>query len=250
MARGRDLAVGRAFLPVAGSEEPVSRVARTGCPLGGRTGRNACPTLEALAVFAACQFYLWWVHARFRYGWVLLLAYMISSVAWRRESEQKLGLSLFGSASGTMRWAGWPVILVTLPLLAFGYLRGRLGLQAPDAQSLLDFGGYLAWCVLQQFALQSFLHNRLMDAFPGRPHFTAALTALMFSSLHLPNPVLVVATLVGGFAMAEIFARRRNIWVLAALQALVSTVIFVSLPDEWHHRLRVGAGFYWWEVRR
>jgi len=48
--------------------------------------------------------------------------------------------------------------------------------------------------------------------------------------------------------MAEIFARYRNIWVLALGQALVSTVIFVALPDAWHHRLRVGPGYWWWEV--
>ncbi len=201
---------------------------------------------EALAVFAACQIYLWWVHSRFRYGWVLLLAYMIGSILRRGESAQKLGLRPFENASGILGWAGWPVILVLTALLAFGYGQGRLGLGWPDARSFLDFGGYLLWSVMQQFALQSFLHNRLMDAWPGRPHFTSALSGLMFGSLHLPNLVLLVATLAGGWAMGEIFARQRNIWVLGALQALTGVVILVSLPDEWHHRLRVGPGFYGW----
>lgn len=209
---------------------------------------NLAALAEALLFFAACQAYLWWVHLYFPAGRLLLLFYLIGSVIGRGRSLRELGLDIRADARGVMHLAGWPLIGVMLGVLAYGFARGRVGPTLPDGQVLRDFGGYLLWCVAQQFALQSFLHNRLMDAFPGRQHFTSLLAALMFASLHLPSPVLVIATLVGGWALSEIFARHRNIWLLAAFQALVSTALIVAFPYEVLHGLRVGPGYYRWTL--
>jgi len=209
--------------------------------------RLAAP-VEVIGIFAACQLFLWKYSQVYRRGWLLILLFLLASLLLRRPSAAKLGIS-FCHGWGALRWMVPGVVLPVAPLLIYGAREGRIGLLRPDLLAVMQFLTYLGWCALQQFALQSYLHNRLLDAVPNR-HLTSAMTAVMFGSLHLPNPVLTVATLAGGVLLGEIFTRHRNIWVLALGQALVSTVILVSLPDAWHHRLRVGPGYDWWEVPR
>lgn len=219
---------------------------------------RAVAAVEVLAVFAACQLFLWRFSQRYRRGWVLILALMLASMLVRRDSLEKLGLTL-RHAAGAARWMAVGLLLGAAPLLVFGARHGRIGLLLPDAQALVQFLAYFGWCALQQFALQSYLHNRLLDAAgpnanPAgsglRPRWTSLALGLIFASLHLPNPVLTIATLLGGVAMGEVFVRYRNIWILALGQALIGTAILVALPDAWHHRLRVGPGYHWWELRR
>ncbi len=80
------------------------------------------------------------------------------------------------------------------------------------------FLGYLAFCVLQQVGLNSFLTNRLLGALE-KPVPAALVAGVLFAALHWPNPVLVPLTFVGGAAMAWLFARERNILPLALGQA-------------------------------
>lgn len=200
---------------------------------------------EAMAMFAACQLFLWEYSQRYRRFWLALLVFMIGSVLLRRETSIRLGLRpLQGLAS--LRWVALGVAAGAGPLLLYGWRHGRIGLGWPDGLALLQFAGYAVWCLLQQFALQSYMHNRLLDSVRS-PRVSSLMTAVIFGSLHLPNPVLTIATLAGGWAMGELFTRYRNIWILALGQALVSTAILVSLPDSMHHRLRVGPGFDRWQ---
>ncbi len=203
---------------------------------------------EALLVFGACQLYLWRYYREYRRGWLLILAFIIGSMVVRRESAEKLGLSFRHAAAGAARWTAIATGAAAIPLMLYGYYTGRLDVMLPDAHALLQFTAYFVWCLLQQFALQSYIHNRVRDAAPGWRGISLVV-GVMFGSLHLPNPVLTIATFVGGIATAGIFARYRNIWILALGQALASTLIFVALPDTWHHRLRVGPGYYFWPGR-
>lgn len=203
---------------------------------------------EVLLVFAACQLYLWHRSRTNVPGVLLIFLFMVFSVALRRVGWQGLGLS-FRHGLGAGRWAAVGAAAAAVPIIVFGMANGRLGLLLPDAAAIARFAGYFAWCVVQQFALQSYVHNRLLDAV-ARPHFTSAVVGLIFGSLHLPNPVLTAVTLTGGWAMGEVFARHRNIWLLALVQAVLGIAILVALPDAWHHRLRVGPGYFWWGVSR
>lgn len=104
------------------------------------------------------------------------------------------------------------------------------------------FAGYLSFCLLQQIALNSFLTNRLLHYF-GSELPAAILAGAVFAALHWPNPVLVPLTLVGGFAMAWLFARERNILPLALGQALLGALVWWAFPLAWHHSMRVGPGY-------
>jgi len=213
----------------------------------GRISR-AIAAAEAIAVFLACQLFLWQFSQRYRRGWLLILGFILASMLLRRDSLEKLGLS-FHHTRGAARWTAIGVVVACVPILLYGALKGRVGVLVPDAMAILQFTGYFGWCVLQQFALQSYMHNRVREALPEWPG-VPLLIGVIFGSLHLPNPVLTLATFAGGIASAEVFARYRNIWILGLGQALISTALFVALPDAWHHRLRVGPGYFWWGIER
>jgi membrane protease YdiL (CAAX protease family) len=104
------------------------------------------------------------------------------------------------------------------------------------------FVGYLAFCLLQQVGLNSFLTNRLLAAFE-KPAPAAVLSGVVFAALHWPNPVLVPLTFVGGLAMAWLFATERNILPLALGQAVLGALVWWAFPLSWHHSMRVGPGF-------
>lgn len=209
---------------------------------------RAIAAAEVLAVFVACQLYLWLYYARYRRGWLLILAFIAISMIVRRETAERLGLTLAGSRGAT-RWMTVGVVASAGPLLLYGWWRCRIALAIPDAEVLGQFALYFAWCFLQQFAMQSYVHNRLRDALPGSRR-VPLIVGVIFAAMHLPNPVLTIATLVGGVLTAEVFSRYRTLWPVALGQALISAAIVVSLPDAWHHRLRVGPGYFWWGVRR
>jgi len=104
------------------------------------------------------------------------------------------------------------------------------------------FGSYLAFCLLQQVGLNSFLMNRLLAAFET-PLPAALVAGVLFGALHWPNPVLVPLTFAGGVAMTWLFAKERNILALALGQAILGALVWWAFPLVWHHSMRVGPGF-------
>jgi hypothetical protein len=203
---------------------------------------------EVVGVFAACNIFLWAYSQQYRAAMWLLVLFMLGSVLLRRESAERLGLS-FRHTRGATRWLVPGVAFAAVPLFAFGAAEGRIGLLLlPDRLLLLQFTGYFAWCVLQQFALQSYMHNRLLTAV-GNSRRTPLLIGLIFGALHLPNPVLTVVCLVGGTVMGAVFLRHRSIWILALGQALIGMMLFSSLPEDLHGRMRVGPGYHTWAAR-
>ena len=100
----------------------------------------------------------------------------------------------------------------------------------------------LIWAFAQQFLAQSFffLHFEYLLR-SGRRAVIA--TALLFSSAHIPNPVLVPATLVGGLLLSEVFRRNRTLYLLAVAHALVALCLAISIPETVLHDMRVGLGY-------
>lgn len=197
--------------------------------------------LEALAFAAFVGFYIWkWQSERPETWWVIL-SWLILSALLRRDTPKTLGWRADNLWVATKRAS-----LFFLP--ACGAICGAgvfLGMLQRLPVHLIEphrFLGYLAFCVLQQVALNSFLTNRLLGYFENE--WSAALLAgMVFAALHWPNPVLVPLTLIGGTMMAWLFATRRNILPLALGQALLGALVWWAFPLAWHHSMRVGPGY-------
>lgn len=106
---------------------------------------------------------------------------------------------------------------------------------------------YIIWALIQQFLVQSFFFLRLEQLLrSGRRAVIVA--ALLFASAHIPNPVLVPVTLVGGLILSELFRRYRTLYLLAVAQALLALPLSISVPEAVLHDMRVGIGYVCYPV--
>jgi len=198
--------------------------------------------LEALSLFAAILLYIWRWQRIHPYVWMLLLAAVVASHFLHHDTPRDLGLTLDGLRASAALTLPLTVILLA-PLVFYGFAHGRLVLGWEGKAALGWFVDYGSWCVFQQYLLQSYFHRRLMSIVPNR-HFSSLLVGVMFGAAHIPNPILMVATTLGGFMLAEVFARCRNIWPLALAQTVAGAVIAAVSPATLIHNMRVGPGYF------
>ena len=103
--------------------------------------------------------------------------------------------------------------------------------------------GYCFWALFQQYLLNGYFANRLQASFDGKyPFLVAPMAGLMFAGAHVPNPLLMGVTLVGGTVAAFAYQRHRNLFFLAFAHALIGTMLWLVVPDTVSHHLRVGPG--------
>jgi len=102
--------------------------------------------------------------------------------------------------------------------------------------------GYIVWSLLQQFMLQDYFLLRLLRLMPGKVAAVGT-AAILFASAHIPNPVLMVATLLWGVAACVLFLRYRDLYSLGVAHCLLGICIAVTVPAHIHHGMRVGLGY-------
>ena len=103
--------------------------------------------------------------------------------------------------------------------------------------------GYVFWALLQQIALNGFMVNRLRVL--NNPENICVVAGVLFMAIHAPNPVLMIATLVGGSMSAYYFiVYNRNVYVLALAHALIAASIHYFLPEAWHYGLNIGPNYF------
>lgn len=196
-----------------------------------------------------------WVQIAMVYGLILM-------ASWTPEGPTKAGLMVVATCSvaafalgsrytaddmglGLPSWRGFLLILglgalfaLTLPLLAIA-----TGLHFPPLRVVPMHAAwqYGIWALMQQFTLQSFFYLRMESLLGSRRAVVA--TALLFSSVHLPSPILTVATLFGGLFFCEMFRRYRSILPLGIVHATLGLTIAASFSDHLLHHMRVGIGY-------
>ena len=103
-------------------------------------------------------------------------------------------------------------------------------------------GGYLVWSFLQEFMLQIYVLIRLLRLIPRRS-LAIVTAALLFAIAHIPNPVLIVLTLLWGFIACTLFLRYRNLYALGLAHGILGICVAVTVPNALHHHMRVGLGY-------
>jgi hypothetical protein len=202
---------------------------------------------EVALLLAGILTYIWhWQHTSPRV-WIVLFALILVSHVLHRDTLRGLGLG--GNAlRACAQWVLPLAVLLYLPMLFYGFQHHCLAFLRPTWQSLVLLLGYGCWCAFQQYLTQSYFHNRLMLVIRNR-HVSSAVVGIMFSATHIPNLILMVATLVTGFVFAEVFSRYRNIWPLALAQAVGGLLLAAVAPDSLIHHMRVGPGYFFYGIR-
>lgn len=99
------------------------------------------------------------------------------------------------------------------------------------------------WALFQQYALNGFINRRAQLAF-GKGLKSIAIVAVIFALLHLPNPLLAVATLIGGVIWAAVYQRQPNLFALALSHTVTSITLALSISPNLLNSLRVGFKYF------
>ncbi|HTU33388.1 MAG TPA: hypothetical protein VMF66_06255 [Candidatus Acidoferrum sp.] len=186
--------------------------------------------------------FIWQLQFVARWTWMFFVVWIVVSFAVHRDLPKALGWRADNLIPASKQ------AVIFFGIMAAGLVAVGLALSAPTHLlpglfSWNRFGGYFAFCLLQQVALNSLVHNHMMSLVPNE-YVAATLTGIIFAACHWPNPVLVPLTLIGGAVMAWMFGRIRNIIPLTIGQAILGSLVFWAFPIAWQHHLRVGPGYY------
>jgi len=171
-------------------------------------------------------------------------AFMFYSHRQRGETMRQLGFRLdnFGAA---MRLLLKLFAAPALALLLYGWLAGNLDpARWRGGQSILGVPALgVLWGLLQQYALQGFIHRRALAVW-GVGRKSTLVTALVFAFLHFPNPWLTLATFLGGLVWAHAYQRVPNLYAAGLTHGMMTWVLIASVPPPLLNNLRVGYKFF------
>lgn len=105
--------------------------------------------------------------------------------------------------------------------------------------------GYLLNAFWQQLLVLGYFVPRLQEEFKDVKK-TSLWIGIAFALIHLPNPVLVPATFIGGAFGAYFFQRTRNFYALVLAHAILAVLIMHFLPESWHHHMKIGPIYFSW----
>ncbi|HEU4594330.1 MAG TPA: CPBP family intramembrane glutamic endopeptidase [Pyrinomonadaceae bacterium] len=218
---------------------------------GRVTGDRALAAWEIVSVVSSVLVAEWVVFSVGGESQLLLLvpvalAFVLMFVSHylRGESAREVGWRL----DNFLEAARLLLMLLAVPallLLAFGWLNSTLNpVRWSGGQSILGMPALgVLWGLLQQYALQGFI-NRRAQILWGRGWVSVFVVALVFGGLHLPNPVLTLATFAGGLVWAYAYQRAPNLLALGLSHGLMTWVLISSLPPASLYNLRVGFKFF------
>jgi hypothetical protein len=193
--------------------------------------------VEVVAVFSGVVAFIWRLQFTLPDFPILLLMFIVGTFFLHRDRLPDLGFGSHGLIKG-LKFVVLPTVLIAGVIVIAA--EPRLFLQV---EKLLGLRKYFAWCLLQEFALQSFFGNRL-QLIAEDPNRAAWINGAIFAAVHIPNPMLVPVTFFGGYFLTRVFFSTRNLVPLALSQAIIGSLLSIALPVAWHHGLRVGPGYY------
>ena len=227
----------RGVAPAVVAKDAHSRNISTG------SGKRAFIELTILVVLI--ELIMWIVplvpYSRVFYAAIALVIVVLLGYFYIRDgvSARELGLR-FDNLLRVLKDLSIPLALFVLVVLivGFGFGAPRFG---KKFWSMLLF--VPAWALLQQYMLLAFVGRRFRlifgEGFPG-----IVVTSVLFSLLHLPNPILMVACAAGGYLWSREYQREPNLFSNALTHAVASAFLANALPGWMLKNMVVGYNYF------
>jgi membrane protease YdiL (CAAX protease family) len=197
---------------------------------------------EVVAVFALMLFYIWGIRQFCIPLTVAILGLALASNAVRGEGCRHVGFSWTNFAT-SVRSLGPAVAGIAVLLLAGGAVEHTFR-DVTLRTAVIGFLLYCVWGLFQQYLLNGFLLNRMVEMAGGiASHWLLLPLAVVFSLIHAPNWFLMAVTLPAGYLSGLVYLRYRNLFVLALSHALIGCLLYLVIPDWISHSLYVGPNY-------
>jgi hypothetical protein len=197
---------------------------------------------EIAIAFLAIQATLWST-GKVRLCFHLFAAFwIVSTTLLHRKKIASLGFTTDTSALKRSAWIIWISLALSLAFAVVAYFAGTLHTGITLAGLGIHLTAYSVWALMQQFIAQSYFFIRF-ESLLGSGRRAVLPTAILFAAAHLPNPILLVATGIGGLALTEVFRRYRTLYTIAIAHAVVGVAITLCVPDDVDRHMRVGIGY-------
>ncbi|MEK7464606.1 MAG: CPBP family glutamic-type intramembrane protease [Patescibacteria group bacterium] len=198
------------------------------------------PRFEAFSVFFLIMTVLWFVPKQYQFVcFTLLFIAIIWSFVGRKDSMRDLGFEAVNFKHTLLLFLCVAAIVCIFAVLGW-YMTGSLKLTFAKFQQRTV--AYYFWALFQQFILNSYFVNRFMKATHNK-NAASLYAGILFGIIHLPNPFLLVITLILGPLSARLFLENRNLYILALAHAIVGTSLgFLGGAPGFN--MRVGPGYF------
>jgi len=205
-------------------------------------GRSSYALLEIILLYLIIQLYVWrWQFSHRELAWPLILGLFAIHIL-HRETMQNLGFR-FDNFLPALQLCSLVSIPFLLLLGMIGVTSGQLWSPSIHHSVFLPALRYVLWAIFQQYGLQGVFHRRLRKL-TANPWLSSVLSAVLFMSLHVPNPILMVFTFSGGFVLSWVYTRQPNIFALGIFHGLLGLLLSNCFPRELLHNMRVGPGYF------
>jgi hypothetical protein len=201
--------------------------------------------IELASLMVLVETIMWLVpfapNPRLAYAGVALALALFVAVSGLTDgsSAREIGLRVDNLFVVLKRTAPFLAVFVLIAV-AIGFEFGTLRF-GKKFYSMLMFVPF--WAMAQQYLLLAFIGRRLRAILGDGPRSTAV-TAALFSLLHLPNPVLTVVCAAGGYIWAREYQRHPNLFANALTHTVASAFLANSLPGWLLKNMVVGYNYF------
>lgn len=170
---------------------------------------------------------------------LLALGLMVVSHIERGETLRDIGFRT-DNFFAACRLLLLPTVAAVVVIIAAGWFTQHALFTSPwrPRFALLPF-----WALFQQYSLNGFINRRAQMAF-GKGTKSVALVAIIFAVLHLPNPLLVILTFIGGLVWAAVYQRQPNLFALTLSHSIASLTLALTISPNLLNSLRVGFKYF------
>lgn len=200
--------------------------------------------IEVSTILSLILLQIWIFQGRNNWGAYLAAIIILGGWIVRKESLKTLGLV-----------GKWGVIAIAVVFVGktivrhSAFFQSHFPFHTTQSETIaLKVSVYFFWATVQQLILNGFFVNRLRCVTAGHDLPTLTWAGIIFGAVHSPNKFLMVVAGIGGIGAGYVFLqKKRNIYLIAIAHDLIGMSILYFLPPAWHHNMRVGPGFYFYQ---